>query len=99
MGNYHQLTLCEREKISMLRQSKASIPKIALALGRSRSTILRELRRNQAPPGQYWPDTAQKLTLERRQRGSRLDRDKDLKDFVIYPSSFKRAYLESESYH
>ena len=83
MGNYHQLTSWEREQISMLRQSKTSRTEIALALGRSKSTISRELKRNQAPPGQYWPDTAQKLALERRQRGSRLDRDEDLKDFVI----------------
>jgi len=83
MKKYHQLRLWEREQISMLKQSKSSITQIALALGRSKSTISRELKRNQAPPGQYWPDTAQKLTLERRRRGSRLDRDEALKDFVI----------------
>ena len=83
MKKYHHLTPVEREQISMRRQSKSSITEIAFALGRSKSTISRELKRNQAPPGQYWPDTAQKLTLERRRRGSRLDRDEALKDFVI----------------
>jgi len=53
------------------------------ALGRSKSTISRELKRNQAPPGQYWPDTAQSKTLERRKRGSLLDRDEQLRAFVL----------------
>lgn len=83
MKKYHHLTPEEREQISMLRQSKSSIMQIALALGRPKSTISRELKRNQAPPGQYWPDTAQTLALSRRRRGSRLDRDEALKDFII----------------
>lgn len=83
MKKYHHLTPVEREQISMLRQSKSSIMQIALTLGRPKSTISRELKRNQAPPGQYWPDTAQTFALSRRRRGSRLDRDEVLKDFVI----------------
>lgn len=83
MKKYHHLTHEERVKISMLRQSKSSITKIALALNRSKSSISRELKRNEAPPGQYWPDTAQTLAKKRRSRGSRLDRDEALKDFVI----------------
>jgi IS30 family transposase len=80
---YHHLTQEERVKISMLKQSKSSTTEIALALDRPKSTISRELKRNQAPPGQYWPDTAQTLALDRRRRGSRLDKDEALKDFVI----------------
>lgn len=83
MRKYHHLSQEEREKMSVLRQSKSSITEIALALRRSKSTISRELKRNEAPPGQYWPDTAQSLALKRRKRGSRLDRDKALQDFVI----------------
>lgn len=83
MKKYHHLTPVEREQISMLKQSKSSIMQIALALGRPKSTISRELKRNQSPPGQYWPDTAQTLALGRRRRGSRLDRDEALKDFII----------------
>lgn len=41
-----QLSLMEREKISQMRFSKASGIEIAAALGRSPSTISRELRRN-----------------------------------------------------
>lgn len=82
MKKYQHLTQEERVQISMLRQEKVSIPKIALALGREKSTISRELKRNEAPPGEYWPDTAQALSLKRRGRGCRLDRDEALKDFV-----------------
>ena len=83
MKKYHHLAAVEREHISMLRQSKRSIAEIAVALGRSKSTVSRELRRNQSRPGQYWPDTAQKFALSRRRRGNRLDRDETLKDFVL----------------
>lgn len=56
---------------------------IASALGRSKSTISRELKRNEAPPGEYWPDTAQNKTLSRRKRGNILDRDVELREFVV----------------
>lgn len=68
----------------MLRQSKPLLAKIALALNRSKATISRELRRNQAPPGEYWPDTAHSLAKARKKRRSRLDRDQTLKDLVHY---------------
>jgi IS30 family transposase len=82
MRKYYQLTAEEREKIAMLRPSQLSITQIATSLNRSKATISRELKRNQAPPGEYWPDTAQALTLARKKRGCRLDRDRALKDFV-----------------
>lgn len=69
-------------KIAELWQAKSSITKIAKALGRSASTLSREIRRNQAPPGQYWPDTAHRSSLIRKQRTSRLDRNKDLQAYV-----------------
>ena len=72
-----------RKKIAMLRKSEPSLAKIAAAINRSKATISRELRRNQAPPGEYWPDTAQALTLARKKRVCRIDRDYALKEFVI----------------
>ena len=83
MGSYVQLSYEERVKLAKLREEKVSLGQIAQALGRSKSTISRELWRNQAPPGQYWPDTAQKLSLNRRQRQCRLDRDERLRAFVL----------------
>lgn len=83
MIKYTQLNYEEREKIAQFRQSKSSITEIAQELGRSKSTISRELRRNEAPPGQYWPDTAQKKSLTRRKRGCILDKDIELQKYVI----------------
>jgi len=68
MKTYRQLRYEERVKLAELRQKSYSIGKIASLLGRSKSTISRELRRTQAPPGQYWPDTAQRLRTERCRR-------------------------------
>lgn len=83
MREYKQLGYEERIKLAALRQSQSSLTQIAEALGRSKSTISRELRRNQAPPGQYWPDTAELLTQERRRRGCRIDHNESLKDFIV----------------
>ena len=82
MRRYRQMSLEERIKIAQLWQSKSSITQIAKVLGRSVSTVSRELRRNEAPPGEYWPDTAQRKTLDRRQRLGLLDRNHRLQVFV-----------------
>lgn len=82
MGSYVQLRYEEREKIAQLWQSKASLGQIAEALGRCKSTVSRELKRNQAPPGQYWPDSAQSKALGRRRRLCLIDRNPGLRDFV-----------------
>ena len=83
MREYRQLSYDERVKMAMLWQSQSSITEIAGVLERSKSTICRELKRNQAPPEEYWPDTAQNLMLERRHRDNRIDSCEALKDFVI----------------
>jgi len=83
MRKYKQFTYDERVKLAQLRLSQPSIAKIASAMSRSRSTIYRELRRNEAPPGEYWPDTAHALTQARRKRGNILDRDPELQTFVL----------------
>jgi len=83
MKEYKQVMYEERIKLAQLRRSEFSITKIASALGRSRATIYRELKRNEAPPGEYWPDTAENMTLQRRKRGNILDRDLGLQEFVL----------------
>ena len=83
MRKYTQFTYEERVKLAQLRRSETSITEIASVMGRNRATICRELKRNQAPPGEYWPDTAHKITLERRKRSRILDRDLDLQEFVL----------------
>ena len=83
MRKYQQLSYEERVKIAKLWQSKTQVSQIAKALGRAKSTISRELMRNGTQTGHYWPDGAQGQTLRRRRKGSVLDRDEDLKHFVL----------------
>ena len=83
MRGYKHISYEERLKLVELRQSKSSIAQIAEAMNRSKSTICRELKRNASPPGEYWPDRAQALSLRRRERGCILDRDEALRGFVI----------------
>jgi len=64
-----QLTFLEREKISQMRYSKASSGEIALALGRAKSTISRELRRNSLS-GVYLAVKAQEASQKRRRERS-----------------------------
>jgi len=82
MREYKQFSYEERLELVKLRQSESSLKQIAEAMGRSTSTVSRELRRNQAPPGGYWPDTAHKLAQQRRRRGSTIDHSHALKEFV-----------------
>jgi len=65
--SYTQLTAQERFEIYRLRQSGLSGRAIAQSLNRAHSTISRELRRNRTDTGDYLPDTAQKLVVQRRQ--------------------------------
>lgn len=60
-----QLSLMEREKISQMQFAKASGTEIASTLGRSRSTIYRELKRNSAD-GEYSAVQAQDMAQERK---------------------------------
>ncbi len=65
-GRY--LSLIEREHLRDLRRDGMSIRKIASAMGRSTSTISRELRRNTVTARGYLPHTAHRLSAARRQR-------------------------------
>jgi IS30 family transposase len=69
------LTLKERELLYRLRKAGISIAQMARWMGRDRSTIYRELRRNSGGCG-YRPKQAQRLADERRlacRRGWKLD--------------------------
>ena len=63
--SYHQLTEEERYQIYVLLKAKHSQKEIAALLGRSPSTISRELRRNQGLRG-YRPAQAQRFSDDRR---------------------------------
>lgn len=57
--SYHHLTMDERHVIYRMQFQGYSNAEIARCLGRHRSTIGRECRRNAVFDGRYWPDQAQ----------------------------------------
>ena len=71
----------ERIMISDLRRTGATVRVIAVELGRSPSTISRELRRNTDPVGRYRPSAAHRSAVQRRarHRARRVDRDEVLR--------------------
>jgi IS30 family transposase len=69
---YRQLTTEERYQIAALRQQGLASSEIAAALGRHRSTIDREVKRNATPyDGAYRPNMAVEMTNGRRRRARR----------------------------
>lgn len=80
---YGQLSLEERCTVAGLREAGHSIRQIAAALGRAPSSISRELKRNRGKQVGYKPAYAQEQAAARRWRGSRLDRNAELRDLVL----------------
>jgi len=62
------LSLLEREQLKDLSGTGLSIRAIAKQMGRSPSTISRELRRNTVARDGYLPHTAHRMSVKRRQR-------------------------------
>ena len=83
MSGYTHLHAHERDQISELRAQGLGPTAIGQRLGRSKSTISRELKRNALPDGAYRPTYADGCYVDRRQRPSRLDQDKPLRRFVV----------------
>lgn len=83
MKKYEHLNMSERERIGNLLRQGSSVSDIASNLGRCRTTIYRELRRNRGSAADYWPDRASQLSHIRRNRGSRIDRCPSLKEFIL----------------
>jgi IS30 family transposase len=78
---YTQLSREERDQLYRLHADGIAGAEIARLLGRSKSTISRELRRN-VREGLYLPDTAGILARERRWRGSKIERDEALRGYI-----------------
>ena len=74
MSTYHQLTPGERYEFSALKKQGLKPTEIALALGRHRSTIYREIERNSRKDRAYRPATADQKTRGRRSRSRRNQR-------------------------
>ncbi len=82
MSGYSHLTAEERDRLADLRADGFSLRSIAKALGRSASTISRELRRNALDSGAYRPHVADGAYMLRRQRAAVLETDAQLAAFV-----------------
>jgi len=80
---YDQLSMEERCYVALLRKEGRAIGKIASAMGRSTSSISRELKRNTTPSNTYKPDFANLAAKSRRWTGSKLDRDPELRESVL----------------
>ena len=82
MPGYSHLLDEERDQIAALKAAGRSIGAIAKAVGRAKSTVSRELRRNALPSGRYSPLHAAGAYQRRRRREAVLERDRRLRDFV-----------------
>jgi hypothetical protein len=78
--HYRHLGLEERCQVAELHQAGQSIQQIAAALDRSPSSISRELKRNRGVQVGYKPTYAQERAAARRWKGSRLERNAELRD-------------------
>jgi IS30 family transposase len=80
---YGQLSSEERAIIADLRAKGRSIRQIAAALDRPASTVSRELKRNSGRQVGYRAAYAQQQSRARRWRGSRLERNSQLRRLVL----------------
>lgn len=83
---YIQITLREREKVFALRARGKTATDIAKILGRNKSTISRELRRNKAPTyNRYSAHSAHKRSMLRNTGRGRKPKlaDKKLRQYVV----------------
>ena len=91
MCHYKHLTLEEREKLLYFSAKGYSVTEIAKELGRDKSTISRELRRN-CSGGQYLPSSAQQMYSKRRKACRPCKR---LDDPILF-QTVKEKFLEHQ---
>ena len=80
---YAQLSIEDRCRIATLQGQGASIRQIAADLDRAPSTIAREFKRNAGRKVGYRPAYAHEQTRARRWKGSKLERDQNLRRAVL----------------
>jgi len=84
MIKYKQISLEEREKIYTLSKNGVPVIKIALELNRHKSTIYREIKRNNSSRVGYLPDRAYNLSKKRKRRNlSKIENNPILKKYII----------------
>jgi IS30 family transposase len=80
---YTQLSIEDRCRMASLQDQGASIRQIAADLDRAPSTVAREIRRNAGRQVGYRPGYAQEQAKARRWKGSKLERDANLRHAVL----------------
>ena len=88
---YSHIELNERCEIYRLHADGISRRRIAATLGRSPSTISRELRRNALPKSGYKPASADRIAMARKRRGSKIERLSALKTYVLDGLAMERT--------
>lgn len=86
--HYTQLGQKERDRIFLLKRKGMSNSDIANELGRNKSTISRELRRNiHRKIHQYLPDTAQRKADKRKEQGRK-------QSYIIKQPTLKKKIIQ-----
>ena len=80
---YDQLSLENRCEIARLHEAGCSIRQIAASLDRAPSTIAREVKRNSGRKVGYKPAYADEQAASRRWKGSKLERNAELRKTVL----------------
>jgi len=80
--HYDQLDIDERYELYRLHEAGTAVREIGRLMGRSSSTISRELRRNALPRGEYKPGSADRIALSRCRGLSRIERLNPLRSYV-----------------
>lgn len=83
MAEYKRINLEEREKIYLWKKDGRSNKAISSLLGRSVSTIGRELKRCVKEAIGYTPDRAQHIAFDRRPRKASAFRREERKRYVL----------------
>lgn len=83
MKEYRHLGLEEREHVALLHAQGLDPAGIVSELGRDKSTISRELRRNRLADGRYVAGSAQRKSRARCERSSIMARDNTLCTFPL----------------
>ena len=89
MRPYKHLSLDERRKVEEWRGAIIRVDVSAERLGRNRSTLFRELRRNQYQDAElpkvvgYWGVVALMKALSRRHKDRKLMRRSELRDVIV----------------
>jgi IS30 family transposase len=84
MKIYKQIKLEEREKIYQLLKADISLRKIAKKLGRSKSSISREVKRNSSIKLGYLPDRANIAASKRKNKAPcKIEKYQDLKQYIL----------------